>query len=357
MSRALLARVRDADVLRGGLPYEALEAVHVPFDDLVGDSGTEAALARAAAAYSTVILTGRTGTGKSSILAYELGQLSARAPETLVPMRIPMEVADPEQVAQVGDFARHIVRHITRSAAADRFTPREKDEFARLTGDLERRTGRRRRAGASLTAPLVVTNAGLALELESAGSEIQRRIAGGEVVQALNDLMAIVRAQGAEPFLVFDDTDVWLRSVWGDRSEALVTAFFGRNVRTLVREVDCGFALAAHTEYLEQPGFHEAIGLIDHRIEVPHLPDAEAGIARILGRRLEFAAADVELGDVFAPEAFVALSTVYSVVGPDLRALIGIAGQALRAVLDDPQGPDRVSQSAVNAAAARRLGR
>jgi Cdc6-like AAA superfamily ATPase len=256
----VLARVRDGEVLRATLSFEALEAVHYPFDDLLGNSATEAALARAAAASSTVLLLGSTGTGKSSILAYELGQLSERAPETLVPLRVPMDVAEPNEVSEFADFARHIVRHVTGTAAAERFTRRQQEELADQTADLERRTGRRRRVGARLTAPLVVTQPGLAVELGGAGSEIERRIGSGEVLQALNDLLGIVRGQGVEPYLVFDDTDVWLRSSWHERSEELVTGFFGRNVRTLVREVGCGFALAAHHEYLEHPGFRQSSG-------------------------------------------------------------------------------------------------
>lgn len=62
---------------------------------------------------------------------------------------------------------------------------------------------------------------------------------------------------------------------------------------------------------------------------MPALPDVEEAIARILGRRLEFGGVDVGLAEVFTPQALGALGSVYRDHGPDLRALIGIAGEAL----------------------------
>jgi hypothetical protein len=346
--------VREVDAFQPAPRFELLEALHVTFDDLLGNRQTEAEISRLARGGGHVVLVGASGSGKSSILAHELGQLSDRVPEDLVPMRIPMEAADPTAVTDRADFARHIISHVVRSAAADRFAPNVRAEYESQTADIERRTGQTRRLGASLNVPLVVVHAELAAELASAGQAIERRVTTGEVVEALQQLLEVFRAQGLEPFLVFDDTDVWLRSAWGDESQGMVAGFFGRNIRMLAREVACGFALAAHEEYLDNPGFRGVVDLLES-IRVPAFPDPEVAIKRILGRRLEIFEIGASVSDVLDEGAIAALAAHYDLgVGPNLRALMQIVNGAVRSVLDDDLGPEQVNTSAVRAAVAKR---
>lgn len=229
MSRDALAQALDAQALQSTLPLESLAALHVPFDELVGGTATEAAVARAAASAgaSSAILIGTSGSGKSSVLAYELGPTSERYPEHLVPVRIPMAYADPAAVAEPADFGRHIVAEITRLRAADRFTDKDRERFARKVADRRRSAAGGRRLGIGASLGLPVVNAQLAAELESGAAEFERRVTPGEVVAALNDLEQLFRDHGAELFLVFDDTDVWLESVRED-ARRMVTAFLAR---------------------------------------------------------------------------------------------------------------------------------
>jgi len=119
--------------------------------------------------------------------------------------------------------------------------------------------------------------------------------------------------------------------------------------------VDCGFAVAVHEEYLEEPGYTDNAELFQE-IELPRFPDPAEALRRVLARRLEVYELEVAVKDLFRPEAIEYLAVVYDGV-PDVRAVVNVAAEALRAVLADPEGPELVGRPAVRTAYARRQSR
>lgn len=125
----------------------------------------------------------------------------------------------------------------------------------------------------------------------------------------------------------------------------------------LQREFQGGFAVAAHERYLDYDGFRDAADQLDHRIELPRFGEPEPAIRTILARRLEVAELAWRVEDLFADDAITSMATLYA-AGPvdrDLRALLGIAEEAVREVLAEPNGPDVVGSQSVLAATTRRL--
>lgn len=363
MSREALREVVAAEALQSALPPESLTLLHVPFDDLVGTRETEARLARAVASGggSAICIIGPSGSGKSSVWAYELGPLSERAPERLLPLRIPMTYANPATVSDPADLVRYVLGHITRVAreSSEILSRAEREGAERRAAErrVDRRGGHRLGLGAGVGLP-AIGDARLAAEVASSGREFERRVTAGEVVGALAGLIEVFRERGREPLLIFEDTDTWLESVYGDDARRLVAGFFSQNLVGLKRDLPCGFVVVAHERYLvEQRSFHEAIGRLDVRITIPRFPRPERAIGRILARRLEVADLGVGLGDVLAPDAVTALGTLYDMgpVGRDLRAVVAITAEAVRSAAEEPAGPDLVDALAIRAAAGRRV--
>lgn len=259
MSQIALAALRDANSLAQTLPFEQLEAYHVPFDELTGTTSVERELSYWAARGGRVALIGASGAGKSSVMAGVLGAFSEWVPPQIVPVRVPVELAGPEAIRTTAGFGRHLVRHVLRRAAPEA-----------LSAD-EQAGGRRRRAGFSVgLGRLLPVDVGLGGDLTGAAKDIDSQVGSGEVVAALIRLVELFRARQLEPFFVFDDTDHWLRLPGQEQdAEALATDFFANNVQMLTREVDCGFVLAVHSTYLDQVPAYARVAESLEPIELP----------------------------------------------------------------------------------------
>jgi hypothetical protein len=353
MSQEALAALRDVNSLAQTLTFEQLEAYHVPFDDLAGTPGVESSLRYWSTQRGRVALVGESGAGKSSILAAELGAFAESVPETLVPVRVPVALAGPAEVTEVAEFGRHVVRHVLRWAAPEALGDRDQDRIEALAADLERRTGRRRRVGFGLgTSDLLPFHGDLSADLTGAATDFDRRLRSGDVVMAMRRLVAMFRARGLEPFLVFDDTDAWLRFP-GKEEEARERAegFFGNNVRMLTRELDCGFALAVHRSYVELPAYQSVADSLEH-IEVPCFAEPAQAIGTILQRRMEIDELGFGVEDAFSAEALDELGSLYGDL-PDVRRIMGIAGLAVRKAHDDDEA-EIVTAEAISLARAER---
>lgn len=353
MTQEALAAIWDGNTFAQTLPFEQLQAYHVPFDDLTGEAAVENRLDYWSTRSGRVALVGESGTGKSSVMAAVLGALSPTVPDHLVPVRIPVELAEAEAVTEFGAFGRHLVHHILSAAASDTLGTREQEELENRLADLERRSGRRRRGGFSLgTGRLLPVDLSLSADLSGAGVDLDRQVRNGEVAVALTRLVALFRARGLEPFLIFDDTDAWLQ-LPGQEDEArrLATGFFANNVRTLSREVDCGFALAVHRSYLELPAYQVIADSLEH-IELPVLADPRSAITAMIERRIEVDELGIDVADVFDEGALEALALIYS-NAPDIRRVMAIAGTAARKAYDD-EDVVIVTREAVLAARAER---
>jgi energy-coupling factor transporter ATP-binding protein EcfA2 len=355
VSRADLERLRASDALQQTLRFEYLEGYHVPFDHLTASTATEHELAHWSTRQGKVALIGASGSGKSSVMAAVLGHLNHKIPAWLVPVRIPVELASPEVIATTRDFTQHLIHQVIHWAAPEALSKNERDQLDRCTADLERRSGTKRRLGFSLGVPAYIIDAQLSGDITGSASEFERTIGAGDVVRQAQRMIELFRARQLEPFLVFDDTDGWLR-LRGQEQEAaeLVSAFFTRNVRMLAKELDCGFVVAVHEEYLANPGYQQTAGLLTH-IEIPRLQDPVAAITQILQRRLDYHELDVQVSDIIEAPALDYLGFDYDDV-PDLRRIFATASRAVAKALEDPDA-ERVSKNAIRAARAERSSR
>ena len=353
MSKEALSILREGNALAQTLTFEELEAYHVPFDDLTGKRSVEHQVKYWGTCRGRIALIGDSGAGKSSVLASAFGSLSEELPDGLVPTRIPVAIAGGETIVDVGGFGRHLVKHILTWAAPEALSAKEHEDLESQLAQMERRTGKRRRVGFSLgSGSLLPVNANLSADLTGASSDFEAALDSGDVVRAIKRLVALFRARDLEPFFVFDDTDAWLQLPGQEEAtERLATGFFGKNVRMLSREIDCGFALAVHRSYLELPAYQQVAESLE-AIEIPLLPDPNVAIRAILQRRIDVDALSVKLEDAFEDAAVAALAGAYSDV-PDLRKVMATAGLAVRKVYDDPDS-DIVTEGAIIAARAER---
>jgi hypothetical protein len=353
MSQEALAALREGNSLAQTLPFEQLEAYHVPFDELIGPTRVESDLRYWSTRRGRVALIGDSGAGKSSILAAELGAFSETVPASLVPIRIPVALADQTEITEVGGFGRHVVNYVLRWGAPEVLAARDQEAIELLTADLERRTGRRRRAGFGLgTSKLLPFDASLSADLSGVATDLDRQVRNGDVVIALGRLVDMFRARHLEPFLIFDDTDAWLQFP-GREEEARGRAegFFANNVRMLTREIDCGFALAVHRSYLALPAYRALSDSLEP-IMVPRFSEPETAIRAILQKRIEVDELGIGVEDAFASAALAELATLYEEL-PDLRRVMAIAGLAVRKAYDDGEA-ELVSAEAVLVARAER---
>jgi energy-coupling factor transporter ATP-binding protein EcfA2 len=353
MTQDALASLRASHTLVQTLPFEQLEAYHVPFDQLTGEATVEHELEYWATCGGRVALIGDSGAGKSSVMASVFGAFSESLPASLVPTRIPVELAGADAITEVGAFGRHIVRHILNWAAPEALTAGEQEELERRLADLETRSGRRRRAGFSLgTGRLLPVDVNLGGDLTGAAADFERHLGNGDAVLALRRLIELFRARGLEPFLIFDDTDAWLQLPGQeDVARNLATGFFGANIRMLTREIDCGFALAVHRSYLLLPAYQGVAESLEP-LDLPVLPDPAAAIAAILQRRIDVDRLGVTIDEAFTGDAIQSLAAIYA-DAPDLRRVMAIAGLAVRKAHDDEEATI-VTQEAVIAARAQR---
>lgn len=100
MSKELIETLRAAAAFDATPLPEDLAALHVPFDDLLGEAKTENELQKAAEAGGRIALVGAMGAGKSSVLAYALTPSAGFAPSlSRLPRRAtrpsPTRVASP----------------------------------------------------------------------------------------------------------------------------------------------------------------------------------------------------------------------------------------------------------------------
>ena len=355
MSREALIELRERAAL-GNRHYEALEAVHVRWDELVGGTRVEGEIERLARSGGRLAVVGPSGTGKSSVLAAVLGQLAPGVPDSLVPVRIPMSVVERGVIASA-DFARHIVRQVIDWAAPGLPSRRERDALEARIADLSHRSNRPRREGFALNLPLSLVSprlagltAGLAGDIKASAGGWEARVTGGEPWRALSDLVEVFRGRELEPFFVLDDTDIWLQAIYAEDAEEIVRGFVA-NIRTMITEVDCGLALQVHTEYLQYAAVVETARRLT-LIELPRLPDPVSGLGRILARRLEVAEVPGGVRDAFTDDALEELGRIYG-ARADLRLVLALADEAAGEALQD-EAAQLVDRSALRAAQAKR---
>ena len=309
-----------------------LHLVHVPFDELTHSATTEAALLRAVHTGSRVGVTGPSGAGKSSMIGYALEQVL----DEVAVLRVPVEAEDPDTVREPAAFAAHMLNELARQAVrAGQLSKRER-EAAQRAGAASVTIERRRVTRGGLGLPTWLLRADLGAESQSVLSTRAPRSAAG-TLETLTQLMEVLSGWGLLPVVLIDDSDAWLQTPAGDLRD-LVAPFFGRVLRDLVEELDCGWVVAVHDHYLDQPGFpHD--GTLQSRVAVPRLPSSDA-LGEILGARIRATrlgsdAAPPALPAVFESAAVDALFKAYLRGYGNVRTPVQLAHAALEAACGD----------------------
>jgi Fe-S cluster assembly ATPase SufC len=330
MSRACLLALEQARSFEATRRFEDLALFHVDFDDLIGEQSTESTLSRMAGHGGRVALIGPSGSGKSSVMAAVLGPFATVLPNGVVPLRIPVAVEADETVTQAGPFARHVISVVTRWANPERFTAAERDTLERAAAERRRRSEPRRSRRFSLMTPGWVADAGFAAEVRSAGEDIESHVSSADAVAGLARLIALFRSHDLEPFFVIDDSDSWLQLPEVDRT-ALATGFLTEVTRMLATELDCGFCVAVHNEYLVLDAYRRTESLLSTTIEIPRFEDAGTALGRILSHRIRLSGLESKLTDAIDPDAVGALEVHYhSGANYSLRDVLKVADRALQ---------------------------
>jgi hypothetical protein len=334
VSRELIEALRAAAAFDATPLPEDLAALHVPFDDLLGDEKTERELRKAAEASGRIALVGAMGAGKSSVLSYALTPSEGFAP-------IPISVApeSDETVTDPGRFAQHVVRVIsTWAAEVEMLTPVQRDELLRSVAKDRVLPARSKGTHAGLSVQLPWLAKGeFARDIKrdlAPAAEVERSAV--EYLDALKRLMRLIRAIELQPVLIIDDSDRWLRR--GEPRPDIVGAFFGRIVRELA-ELETSLAIAVHEHYISLDEYRDnTVGVINTRIDVPELTD-EGQLARILDHRVQVMSAGEGSAEILDADGLARLWQFYAgECGRSLRKTLQIAhtalGEAARAEAD-----------------------
>jgi hypothetical protein len=318
----LLQRLQELRVFDPVPPRAGLGLQHVPFDDMTGQTTTEAALRRCIESVGRVAVTGGTGVGKSSVIAHVLQQLPGVAP-----IQVRVEAEDDSTVSEPAAFCAHLARTLVRQLRrAGEIDPAE--ETALLAGSAGSRVlARTSSARGALGLPGWMFRADVSRDVQTVVSATHVPSAA-EHIERAQDIVRAVGAHGLVPVIVIDDSDSWLATGLGDRRR-LIEPFFGRVVRVLAEEMDAALVLAVHNRYFEMPEFPRGRGFLDQLVTIPALPSVGA-LEAVLAIRIEVGAEDIALPDVMAPAAAFALFDAYRLLGSDLRRTLLVMHTALQ---------------------------
>lgn len=346
MSRELIETLRAVAAFDATPLPEDLAALHVPFDELLGEEKTERELRKAAEASGRIALVGAMGSGKSSVLSYALTPAEGFAP-------IPISVAPEtdETVSDPGRFAQHVVRVVSAWAAeVEMLSVGQRDELLRSIAQ--------RRA---MPTRSIQTRAGLSIQLPwlakgEFARDVKRELAPAveversavEYLDSLKRLMRLIRTIELQPVLIIDDSDRWLRR--GEPRLDIVGAFFGRIVRTLA-ELETSLTIAVHENYLDLAEYRDnTVGVINTRIDVPALTEKDQ-LARILDHRVQVVGVDDGSADIFTADGLARLWRFYKAeCGCSLRKTLQIAHTALSEAARDQA--DRVGLALIESSIA-----
>jgi ABC-type branched-subunit amino acid transport system ATPase component len=301
VSLELLESLDDARAFEATHRFADLGTFHVPFDELTASESTEAALKATAEQGGKLALIGRSGAGKSSVIASVLGPLTEDLAEQIIPIRIPVAAEDAETATNPGAFARHLLRTVIRYAT-EILSDEERQAAGRAAADRISRQGRQRTHRFTFGAPKLVADAGLASEVKSGAEEFVNETSAGDAVDGVARLIEVFRSHEREPFLIIDDSDRWIRIGDHDLLE-IADAFFMGIVPMLARESGCGFVIAVHDEYLGLPSYRTAQELLTRTVALPLPVDPNAAIATILDKRMELAGAMTTTPELLEPGA------------------------------------------------------
>jgi Cdc6-like AAA superfamily ATPase len=319
MKPSLLETLEDARVFQPTHRIEDLGLFHVPFDVLTASEATEASLRKMAERQGKLALVGPSGCGKSSVIASVLGPFSNDLAEEVVPLRIPVAPIGARVATEPVAFAGHVLETVVRYST-EILSDEERGLLARsAAGQVSTRTAERGRR-LSVGAPKLLLDASFAGEVKSGAEEFVNQLAGGAAIEGLARLAEVFRARGREPFLVIDDSDRWIRAAGADL-HGVADGFFQQVVPLLAREMDCGFVIALHEQYLELESYRASRQLLSRVIEVPTPSHPADAISAVIERRMELAGAPTAATELLADDALRILAEQYA-DGRSLRKML-----------------------------------
>ena len=279
---------------------------YIPFDDLLGNDRTERALGQAMAFDARVAVVGPSGCGKSSLCDWVLGAPGGEFAATRIPVAIERDdtVTDPQA------FAQHVIRLVSTSAAESTLiSAEEREAILRGSGDHMSRPGREITKRAGIGLPDWMLKGELAREVTDYMESIDQPRSTTTIVEILEYLIGLIAHHDLQPVFVIDDSDAWLNIEGVRDRSSLVNEFFGRVLR-MMAELPCGLVVAVHNDYLGTPGYRQAEGFLEQRINIPELPDG-ATIAALLDHRIKTCDDAAAHHDVFDDAAVEALFNYY----------------------------------------------
>jgi hypothetical protein len=333
MAIELIRRLLEARAFNPTPIGDQVVEYYIPFDELLGNNRTERALGQAMAAGARVAVVGPSGCGKSSLCEWVLGAPGGEFAATRIPVAIERDdtVTDPQA------FAQHVIRLVSSSAAESTLiSVSEREAILRGSGDQMSRPGREITKKAGIGLPDWMLKGELAREVTDYMESIDQPRSTTTIVEALEYLIGLIAHHGLQPVFVIDDSDAWLNIEGVRDRSSLVNEFFGRVLR-MMAELPCGLVVAVHNDYLGTPGYRQAEGFLEQRINIPELPDG-ATIAALLDHRIQSCDEAATHHDVFDDPAVDALFSYYQGAGSrSLRKVLQTAQTAL-SIADDTEG-------------------
>ena len=343
MSYDQIVTLDDARAFEATHRFEDLAVFHVEFDQFTPTRGAEAVLRRMASTGGRVAVIGPSGSGKSSLMTHVLGPFAEGLPEGLIPLRIPVGGEADETVSERIPFIRHVIGTLLHLASPEALTEHQRRGIEEKLAGLPRKAGREVTRKYSLGTPLWLANAQFAREVKTAAQAVPRELSTAGALHELQRVVELFRTHGTEPFLVFDDSDAWLR-IAGEDSTPLANAFFAENVDMLARETDCGFVVAVQNQYTSLDSYREVRAQFSTQIGLP--PDeleTALAITAVLTRRIRLAGVGSELGAIFGQEALDLLIARFEQTHNLREAVRGADWAVQHARVDGSESVDRAT--------------
>ena len=282
---------------------------YVEFEDLVAGTHVESALRAAVDSGNRVAVIGPSGAGKSSLCEWVLGQETSG----LATVRVPVAAERDETVSEPLLFVQHVVRTLSQYALnASLMSPGQRDQALRASNERIVRPGIQTTQRSTFGLSWLL-RAGVARDVTAYVESVDQDRSAAAMLDVLERLIELIASHELRLVFLIDDSDSWLNIDGVTDRRGLVGAFFGRVIRMLA-ELPAGLVVAVHEDYLGMKGFKQAEGFIENRIVMPKLEDAE-GVAKLLLHRLRSVDDQVELDDVFAPDAVTELFGYYGGAG------------------------------------------
>lgn len=344
MSLAAIRELADAHAFNARPRTADQRQVYVPFGELHAVPSVERRIAELVSAGSRLGLVGRTGSGKSSLIEYVL----ARDPFALI--TVPISLDDDRVAREPKRFSQHLVRALCRYGEASARLEQD-DRIRALTQASDRDVQQGDRVRASRAGfNLGLLRGEAAFEFSNSAVRIDLNRPATEIGQAAGRLFELLRAHDLRPVLALDDSDKWL----GGAPAAAVESFFGR-VLPWIADLGTAIVIALQPErYLEEKPYREALqaGVPEREVRMPALTKSSQ-LGAILARRIEVAAVNEPLVEVFTPAAVAALFEYYaSEARGSLRKALNAANCAIDLAAE--AGAATVDEALMNAGIAER---